>query len=324
MKNTRGTLSVVPEPGAVALSLLACEAYNGPGADTDTSSSGMTSATESHGSRGPCAAETINRHPAESCAAVEVNQQEPRRREVNERTGVGASDLDAQGRLARIHGGAIVRRSIAEVGLWDRERMHIQDKRAIAHACVDLINDGDAVFLDSGTTTSEIAKALALRSRPGSQSPLRQVKVLTTSFQVAEICSARPGDAAIVLGGAYRAGSTVGPLTLSALHQFRVDIAFIGVTGVTEEGFCAADPAEAEIKSAVINRATEAVVPIDHSKIGLSDFARICSLEQVQTVVTNRAVPSLVEWLSETSVELLLTTRREGAGDRVPRNPRGS
>lgn len=218
-------------------------------------------------------------------------------------------DLEAQSLLTRTHGGAVARRSMAEIGPSDREQMHIDQKRAIAHACVDLINDGEAVFLDGGTTNAEIAKVLTSRSEHRPTRSLREVKVLTNSFRVAEICAARPGDAAIVLGGRYRADgrTTVGPLALSALRQFHVDIAFIGVTGITEEGFSASDLAEAQIKIEAIDRAARTVVPLDSSKVGQTDFVSVCPLDGVQTVVTDRAVPSLTGWLADASVELCLT-----------------
>jgi DeoR/GlpR family transcriptional regulator of sugar metabolism len=79
----------------------------------------------------------------------------------------------------------------------------------------------------------------------------------------------------IVLGGRYRpsGGCFVGPLTVSTLRQFfRLDLAFIGVTGVNEAGFYAADMSEVQVKTELVDRAERIVVPMDHSKIGLADF----------------------------------------------------
>jgi DeoR/GlpR family transcriptional regulator of sugar metabolism len=215
-------------------------------------------------------------------------------------------DLQTQGLLIRTHGGAVARRSMAEVGLSQRAELYVQEKRSIAETCVDLIADAESVYLDGGSTADEIAQVLAARSRSGAA--LADVKVLTTSLRVAEICGSVPGEGAILLGGRYRAASatTVGPLTLAALGQFRVDIAFLGVTGITADGFSVSDLGEAQVKREVIARAARSVVPMDHHKVGLSDFVTVCPLDQVHTVVTDRADADLGDWLEESAVELLV------------------
>ncbi len=217
-------------------------------------------------------------------------------------------DLETQGRLIRTHGGAVARRSMAEVELSEREHLHTDEKSAIARACVDLVADKESVFLDGGTTAHAIATELAARSAPGGRGPLRDVKILTNSFRVAEICATAGSEGPIVLGGRFRAvgGTTVGPLALASLSQFRVDIAFLGVTGVTVDGFSVADLAEAQIKREVIARAARSVIPMDHHKVGLTDFVTVGPLDAVQTVITDRHDSSLAEWLSDASVELLV------------------
>ena len=220
------------------------------------------------------------------------------------------TDLEAQGLLVRAHGGAVARGSMAEVDVATRETKNLREKRLIARACHGLIRDGDSVFLDGGTTQHELAKLLATADsdpRPGR----RGVKILTNSFKVGEVCAAMTLESPIVLGGRYRPIGRVfvGPITMSVLRQFRVDIAFIGVTGVTKDGFCGADIAEAEIKTELTNRAERVVVPMDHSKIGLADFLTICPLNAVDTVVTDRPDPELSEWLDAENVELLVAAK---------------
>lgn len=227
------------------------------------------------------------------------------------------TDLEAQGLLVRTHGGAVARGSMAEVDVSTRETKHLPEKQAIARACIDLIRDGDSVFLDGGTTQYELAKLLAQADSVG-RGNLIGVKILTTSFKVAEICE-RMTEPPVVLGGRYRSrgGCFVGPLTMSVLRQFRLDLAFVGVTGITETGFCAADLAEAEIKTEAVNRAERAVVPMDHSKIGLADFITICPLPAVRTVVTDRADELLGRWLEDADVELVVAEPAGRAGARA-------
>jgi DeoR/GlpR family transcriptional regulator of sugar metabolism len=228
------------------------------------------------------------------------------------------TDLEAQGLLVRAHGGAVARGSMAEVDVSTRETKHLPEKQAIARACVALIRDGDSIFLDGGTTQYELAKLLAQAEGIGHANRIG-VKILTTSFKVAELCE-RMTEPPVVLGGRYRSrgGCFVGPLTMSVLRQFRLDLAFVGVTGVTEIGFCAADLAEAEIKTEAVNRAERAVVPMDHSKIGLADFITVCPLNAVQTVVTDRADDTLRRWLEPAGVELIEATQHgRGAAPRT-------
>ncbi len=201
---------------------------------------------------------------------------------------------------------------MAEVDIHTRETKYLKEKQAIAGVAVELIRDGDSVFLDGGTTGYEIATLLA-QADTTSRLDRRGVKILTNSFKVSEICQ-RMTEPPIVLGGRYRptGGCFVGPVTMGTLRQFRLDLAFIGVTGITENGFCAADLAEAEIKTEAITRTERVVVPMDHSKIGLADFVTICSLASVQTVITNRADDELSQWLDAANVELLVADQAPG------------
>ena len=216
------------------------------------------------------------------------------------------SDPESLGLIVRAHGGAVARGSMAEVDIHTRETKRLKEKQAIARLGLELIRDGDSIFLDGGTTGYELAKLLA-HADAASRPDRRGVKILTNSFKVGEICQ-RMSEPPIVLGGRYRptGGCFVGPVTMATLKQFRLDLAFIGVTGITESGFCAADLAEAEIKTEAIKRAERAVVPMDHSKIGLADFVTVCPLIAVQTVITDRADDELNQWLDTANVELLV------------------
>lgn len=215
------------------------------------------------------------------------------------------TELENQGLLVRAHGGAVARGPMAEVAVTERENRNLAEKRAIARACCDLLRPGDSVFLDGGTTQHEIARVLAGDGQARQQPT---IKILTNSFTIAEICQAIQPDPPVVLGGRYRphSGVFVGPITISTLQQFRVDIAFIGVTGITEHGFCVADVSEAAIKREAIQRAQRTVVAMDHSKVGLSDFINICPISAVDTVVTDRDDDVLAGWLGQAAVEMIV------------------
>jgi DeoR/GlpR family transcriptional regulator of sugar metabolism len=212
------------------------------------------------------------------------------------------TDLDRQRLLRRTHGGALALRPSYEPDVSARMRHNVESKRAIARACLAEIRDGDAVFLDSGTSITAIAERF-LPTLPGIGSadpPPRNVNVLTNSFDIARILAPLPGVRHTVLGGQYRpaGGCFVGPLAVEALQRFTLNVAFIGVTGLSESGFTVADLNEAQIKRAAMERARRVVVPMDHTKLGASDFINLCGLDRVDTIVTDRDNPHL-EQMSE-------------------------
>jgi DeoR/GlpR family transcriptional regulator of sugar metabolism len=204
------------------------------------------------------------------------------------------SDLESRDLLKRAHGGAVARRPMTEISVDERERKFVAEKQRIAAASVAMIDHGAAIFLDGGTTTIQIAMLLAGRAESGP----RNVKVITNSFAIAEVLGNRLDEHAVVIGGRYRPQGRcfVGPLAMRSLEQFRVDIAFMGVTGVNADGVFAADISEAEIKSAIIKRATRVVIPMDHSKVGLTDFVEVCPLSAVDSIITDSPDEQLDEW----------------------------
>jgi DeoR/GlpR family transcriptional regulator of sugar metabolism len=223
------------------------------------------------------------------------------------------ADLARQRRLNRVHGGAIALRPVFEPDLDTRVTRNAEAKTKIARACLALITAGDAVYIDSGTTMLRLAEHLAdaeTGSAADRHAP-RNINVLTNALAVAQILAARPGIRHTVLGGSYRpvGGCFVGPLALANLGEFTVNIAFLGVTGLTEHGFTVADQAEAQVKRAVADRARRVVVAMDHTKLGTADFVKICDLDAVGTIVTDDPNDYLTALCQERGVELINASR---------------
>ena len=101
----------------------------------------------------------------------------------------------------------------------------------------------------------------------------------------------------------------IGALTLHDLQRFTVDVAFIGVSGFSDLGISVGSFAEAEIKASVIERARHVVVPVDHTKVGATDFARICELDEIDTVVMDRANPHIEQLCESHDIELVLAPK---------------
>lgn len=104
----------------------------------------------------------------------------------------------------------------------------------------------------------------------------------------------------------------MGPLTQDDLSRFTVNIAFLGVTGVTEQGFTVADLSEAQVKRAVMDRARRVVVAMDHTKVGAADFAKVCDLDAVATVVIDEPNEHLAHLCSAAGVELIVAAPATG------------
>ena len=200
--------------------------------------------------------------------------------------------LHERGLLKRTHGGAIALHPLVDRELAGREATHREAKARIARACLGLLHDGDAIFLDSGTTVTGIARALAAEhALAGGGRRLRNLSVLTSALEVARELADLPAVEHVLLGGELRSqgGAVAGALTVENLQRFAVGVAFVGVSGFSGDGISVATIAEAQAKAAVIERARHVVVPFDASKAGATDFARICELDAIDTVVMDRA-----------------------------------
>jgi DeoR/GlpR family transcriptional regulator of sugar metabolism len=211
------------------------------------------------------------------------------------------SALQEKGLLKRTHGGALAVHANVDRELAGRQAANRASKEAIARACLDLLRDGDSVFLDSGTTVETLAHAIADAARGV------RLSVLTSSLGVANALAEVPTVDCILLGGQVRRvdGSVVGDLALENLERFSFSCAFLGVSGFSEMGISVGSLAEAALKEAVIERARRVVVPIDHSKVGATDFARVSGLDAVDVVVLDRATPAVRDLCAGYDIELV-------------------
>ncbi len=212
------------------------------------------------------------------------------------------SALQQRGMLKRTSGGALALHPIVDREFAGREGTNRSGKDAIAAACLELLRDGDSVFLDSGTTVDALARALAA----GQRDRLR-LSVLTNTIAVASTLADVPGIDCVLLGGQLQPseGSLVGPLALENLQRFAFSVAFLGVSGFSELGISVGSLSEAAVKAAVIERARRVVVATDHSKVGATDFARISGLDEIDVVVMDDTTPAVAEWCEGHGIQLI-------------------
>ncbi|WP_427891461.1 DeoR/GlpR family DNA-binding transcription regulator [Kribbella sp. GL6] len=214
--------------------------------------------------------------------------------------------LDEAGQITRVHGGAIVPSGDGEDA--DRERPFASvaadatpEKRQIARRAATLVQDGDVVLLDVGTTTQLLADELRGR----------QVTVMTTSLAVLDVLRDDPVVELILLGGWVRRAyhSLVGVLTEDALRQIHADVAFLGASGVRRDGFVLdTTTVEVPVKRAMIAAADRTVLLADRNKFPGSGKLKVCGVADLDVLVTNTgADPDTLQICNDNDVEVLLT-----------------
>jgi DeoR/GlpR family transcriptional regulator of sugar metabolism len=199
--------------------------------------------------------------------------------------------LDEYGLLRRVHGGAVaLGAETAEPSYDAKSQSHLEEKRRIGQAAAALIQPGDRIILDSGTTVMETAREIA--RRPVERKPLT---VITASFPVFRELSAAAGIHLIVLGGLYLSDyqTLVGPQTLEGLRDLHVDKLFLGADGLSvRSGVTTANLLEAEVSKAMARAASEVIVVTDASKINNIGFTTIIPLASMHQLITDAAAPS--------------------------------
>ncbi len=207
--------------------------------------------------------------------------------------------LEEQRLLSRTHGGAVAHGVLYELPLRYRSVRHGEEKLRIARAAAERVSDGSAVGLTGGTTTTEVARALADH---------RRLTVVTNSLSIASELAVRPNLKLVVTGGVARAESyeLVGPLAEAALAALNLDMVVVGVDGISvDAGLTTHHEVEAHTNRALIDRASRVLVVADSSKIGTVAFARICELSHVGELITDTgAAPADIARLTDTGIRV--------------------
>ena len=219
--------------------------------------------------------------------------------EISEKLGVSTAtvrrDLNtlAEQRLVtRTHGGATSLGSGYELPLQYKIARQAEAKKAIARAVVQLIGPGESVGLNGGTTTSEVARELG-RSERLRTAGAPGVTIVTNALNIAYELSVREHVKIVVTGGVPRRQSyeLVGPLVGSALREFSLDTAVLGVDGLSAAfGATTVHEGEAEVSRQLGAVSRRVVVAADATKLGRATFARICPLADVDVLVTDQPV----------------------------------
>src|SRR4051812_22486960 len=202
--------------------------------------------------------------------------------------------LDEQRLVARTHGGAVARSVVYELPLRYKAARRQDEKRRIGWAAAALVPEGATVGLTGGTTTTEVAHALA---------ELAGLTIVTNALNLASELAVRSNLKLVVPGGVARPESyeLVGPLAEASLAGLNLDFVIVGVDGISVGAGCTTHhEVEAYTNLALIRRARRVIVVADSSKLGRVAFARICTLAEVHEVITDtEADPRATAQLAE-------------------------
>jgi len=194
--------------------------------------------------------------------------------------------LADDGRLERVHGGAVLPSGVANIAYEERRALNAAAKTAIGRACAAAIPPGASVCLNIGTTTEAVARALAGH---------RDLMVITNNLNVAATLAAAEGCEVVVTGGRLRRADAglVGHLAAATVAEFRVDYAVIGCSALAPEGdLLDFDLAEVEVSRAILSRARHRFLVADHSKLARGAPARIAALSEIDRLFTDRPLPA--------------------------------
>ncbi|MFB7169227.1 DeoR/GlpR family DNA-binding transcription regulator [Streptomyces sp. NPDC056254] len=219
-------------------------------------------------------------------------------------------DLDRlaeQQLLVRTRGGAVVHGVSYELPLRYRTSRRAAEKGRISGAVAALVAPGEVVGLTGGTTTTEVARALAGRPDLAQGSPA--LTVVTNALNIASELVIRPQFKIVLTGGVARPHSyeLTGSLAEQVLGQLAVDTAVLGVDGFDpQDGAATRHEDEASVNRLLCERARRVVVAADSSKLGVRAFARICPTSAVDLLVTDTDLaPAVARAFTAAGVEVV-------------------
>lgn len=228
---------------------------------------------------------------AELAGALQVSEATVRR---------DLQSLEDRGAVLRVHGGAVrVGDSEKREPLFhEKATIRTSEKERIAEAALTLIDDGDSIYLDGGSTVLALARKLGSR---------RELTVVTNSLMAAaELMESR--HRLILLGGEFRplSRTMVGPLTAPIGEMLHIGKAFFGTIGLTLSGVSTTDPGEAFTKKLILGRAGKSVLLADSGKFGRASLVDAGALDDFSTLITDSGVsPEFVKMLRKRKIEVI-------------------
>jgi DeoR family transcriptional regulator, fructose operon transcriptional repressor len=214
--------------------------------------------------------------------------------------------LERRGLLVRTHGGAMVAtKTRYEEALHERRSQNSQQKQMIARVALSVIEDGDTIILDAGTTVLELARLVHAR---------RDLTIITNDIEIARLLAESESGTLILIGGVVRKPfrCAVGSLSSSMLSGLLVDKAFMAAnTFDIQKGASTPDLDQAQTKKAMIAVASKTFLLCDHEKFGTQSFAQFAATADFDVIVTDRIDNRERRQLEQLGIECLTPEQQE-------------
>ncbi|MCB5161547.1 DeoR/GlpR family transcriptional regulator [Marinomonas algarum] len=214
------------------------------------------------------------------------------------------NDLAKSGQIRRHHGGASCDSSTTNVSYATRQILQLSAKEQIAKRIAAEIPNNASLFINIGTTTETVARALLHH---------QGLQVITNNLNVAAILSAKEDFTVIIAGGTVRSrdGGVMGEATIDFINQFRVDFGIIGISGIdpTDGSLLDYDYQEVRVAQSIINNSRSVFLAADSEKFGRNAVVRLGNITQVDRLFTDAPPPKAIAALmKEHKVRLELSS----------------
>jgi len=196
--------------------------------------------------------------------------------------------LEQDGYIVREHGGAYLKNANNDLHdlVMPNQKHHLKEKMMIARKAIQFIEEGDTIILDSGSTTTEIAKLLM---------SFNNLTVITNALNIAIMLGAQPGINVLVTGGEFKAPtlSLTGQKAADSFQNLHVDKLFLATAGIAlKSGLTYPGISDICVKRAMIESADEIYLVADSSKIGKSAFASLGAISLINYLITDSKIQS--------------------------------
>ncbi len=191
--------------------------------------------------------------------------------------------LADQGRVRKVHGGAVKISTSEESAFGERAKQNTLAKQLVAEKLAKVVSPGQSLLIDTGTTTLACAEAL---------SKIANLIVITNSTRIAGVISGKEnGSKVILLGGTFRHDNaqTIGPTTIAEIGHFRVDHAILTVGTIDKRGISDFSQEEALVARAMIDAAEKVTVVADCSKLNRRTTYHVCDLRSIDRLILDYA-----------------------------------
>lgn len=197
--------------------------------------------------------------------------------------------LEQEGKLKRVYGGAVLNnKSSAEPSYSTRSTKNAKEKVTIGKKTAELISDGETLMIDLGTTTLEVARHLKNK---------KNLTVITNCMTIAQELVDVPTFRVILPGGILRPNELAlsGFISEQFMKEFNVDKTIIGVGGITiDTGVSDYHLEETRVRKIMIEKGKQIIAVADHSKFGIKALVNVCSINEVDVIVTNDKLKSSI------------------------------